>query len=47
MARRRETLKAERERIRPGRPRRTLDHVDAFRGEHRVEGRSELRIAVA
>jgi hypothetical protein len=36
-----------RERVRPGRLRRSLDHVDAFGGEHRVERGSELRVAVA
>jgi hypothetical protein len=36
-----------RERIRPRRLRRRLEHLDALGGEHRVEGRRELAVAVA
>ena len=35
------------ERVRPGRLRRGLDHVDAGGGEHGVEDRGEFRVPVA
>jgi hypothetical protein len=36
-----------RDRVRPRRPRRSLDHVDACGGEHSVEGPGELGVPVA
>jgi hypothetical protein len=34
-------------RVRPWRPRRDLYHVDACRGEHRIERGGELRVSIA
>ena len=36
-----------RERVRPGCARWRLDHIDAFGGEHRVEGPGDLRVPVS
>jgi len=38
--------KAFRERVRPRRPRRSLDHLNALGDEHRVEGPAELGVSI-